>query len=59
MRGMLRDLHHDQEGTTTIFFENTFAIELSKNYVFRKRTKHIDGKYHFIREWISKCEIVL
>jgi len=58
MRRMLRDLHHDQEGTTIIFCDNTSAISLSKNYVFHKRTKHIDAKYHFIRELINNGEIV-
>eukprot|EP00253_Pinus_taeda_P012346 PITA_12346 len=48
MRRMLRDLCHDQEGTATIFDDNTSTIALSKNFVFHKRTKHIDAKYHFI-----------
>eukprot|EP00253_Pinus_taeda_P005203 PITA_05203 len=59
MKRMLRDLHHDQEGLTIIFYDNTSAIALSKNYVFHKRTKHIDAKYHFIRELINNDEIVL
>ena len=59
MRRMLRDLRHDQEGTTIIFCDNTQAIALSKNSVFQKRTKHIDAKYHFIRELINNDEIVL
>eukprot|EP00253_Pinus_taeda_P014297 PITA_14297 len=59
MRRMLRDLRHDQEGMTTIFCDNTSAIALSKNLVFHKRTKHIDVKYHFIRELINNDEIVL
>ena len=59
MRRMLRDLCQDQEGTTTIFHNNTFAIALSNNYVFHNRTKHIDAKYHFIRKLINNNEIVL
>lgn len=59
MRRMLRDLHHDQEVATTIFYDNTSVITLSKNYVFHKRTKHIDDKYHFIRELTNNDEIVL
>lgn len=56
---MLTDLRCDQEGVTTIFCNNTSAIALSKNSVFHKRTKHIDVKYHFIRELINNDEIVL
>jgi len=59
MRRMLRDLSHDQEGATTIFCDNTSAIALSKNSIFHKRTKHIDAKYHFIRDLINNDEIVL
>lgn len=59
MRRMLRDLHHNQEEMATIFCDNTSAIALSKNYVFHKRTNHIDAKYNFIREFINNDEIVL
>ena len=59
MRRILRDLRHDQEGVATIFCNNTSATALSKNSVFHKRTKHIDAKYHFIRELINNDEIVL
>ncbi len=30
--------------------DNQSAIKLIKNPVYHKRTKHIDVKYHFIRE---------
>eukprot|EP00253_Pinus_taeda_P026366 PITA_26366 len=59
MRWMLRDLRHDEEGTTTIFCNNTSAIAFLKNSVFHKRNKHIDAKYNFIRELINHDEIVL
>lgn len=59
MRRMLRDLCHDQEDVTTIFCDNTLAIALSRNFVFHKRTKHNDAKYHFIIELINNDEIVL
>ena len=44
---------------TMIFCDNSSAIALSKNSVFHKRTKHIDIKFHFIRELVSNGEIVL
>eukprot|EP00253_Pinus_taeda_P023959 PITA_23959 len=59
MRRMLSDFHHDQEGTATIFCDNTSAILFSKNFVFHKRTKHINSKYYLIRELINNGEIVL
>lgn len=43
----------------TVFCDNQSAIELSKNAVFHKRSKHIDIKYHFTRELVEHKEIVL
>ena len=35
------------------------AIQLAKNPVFHAKTKHIDVKYHFIREVIDDKQIQL
>ena len=59
MRRMLRSLCHEQVKDTTFYCDNSSAIALSKNSVFHKRTKHIDAKYHYIRELVSNREIVL
>ena len=42
-----------------IFRDNSSAIGLSKNSVFHKRTKHIDTRFHYIRELVSNGEIIL
>ncbi|GJT28628.1 hypothetical protein Tco_0908903, partial [Tanacetum coccineum] len=42
-----------------IFFDNTSAIAISNNPVLHSRTKHIDIKYHFIRDHILKGDIEL
>ena len=42
-----------------IYCDNSSAITLSKNYVFHKRTKHIDAKFHYIREIVNNGEIIL
>nr|GEX02178.1 hypothetical protein [Tanacetum cinerariifolium] len=34
----------------TVNYDNQGAIHLSRNHVFHKRTKHINVRYHFIRE---------
>eukprot|EP00253_Pinus_taeda_P008888 PITA_08888 len=59
LRRVIRDLCHEQEKGTTIYCDNSSAIALSKNSVFHKRTKHIDTKFHFIRELVNNGEIVL
>lgn len=46
-------------GNYNYFLHNTSVISLSKNYVFHKRIKHINAKYHFIKELINNDEIVL
>ncbi|GKE08039.1 hypothetical protein Tco_1411590 [Tanacetum coccineum] len=42
-----------------IFCDNTSAIAISNNPVFHSRTKHIDIRYHFIRDHILKGDIEL
>lgn len=59
MRRVLKDLKQEQEEATKIYCDNNSAIALSKNLVFHKRSKHIDTRYHFIRELISNGEIFL
>eukprot|EP00253_Pinus_taeda_P009234 PITA_09234 len=58
LRRVLRDLCHEQEKGTTIYCDNSSAIALPKNPIFHKRTKHIDTKFHFIRELVNNGEIV-
>nr|GEY09553.1 retrovirus-related Pol polyprotein from transposon TNT 1-94 [Tanacetum cinerariifolium] len=43
----------------SIFCDNTSAISISNNLVLHSRTKHIDIKYHFIRDHILKGDIEL
>ncbi|GKA44697.1 hypothetical protein Tco_0737493 [Tanacetum coccineum] len=42
-----------------IFCDNTSSIAISNNPVLHSRTKHIDIKYHFIRDHILKGDIEL
>eukprot|EP00253_Pinus_taeda_P014939 PITA_14939 len=59
LRRVLINLCHEQENGTTIYCDNSSAISLSRNSVFHKKTKHIDTKFHFIRELVNNGEIVL
>ena len=40
-----------------LFCDNMSAINISKNLVLHSRTKHIEIKYHFIREHVQKGTI--
>jgi len=42
-----------------VFCNNQSAMELSKNAVCHKRSKHIDISYHFTRELVEKKEITI
>nr|GFD06801.1 zinc finger, CCHC-type [Tanacetum cinerariifolium] len=40
-----------------LLVDNQSAIALMKNPVFHGRSKHIDTKYHFIRECVKRDQI--
>ena len=42
---------------TQIYEDNQGCIALAKNPVYQARTKHIDTKYHFVREAIQNGEV--
>ena len=42
-----------------IFSDNTSAIAISYNPVLHSRTKHIDVRYHFLRDHVMKDDIEL
>jgi len=38
------------QGETTVFCDSQSAIHLTKHQMYLERIKHIDVRYHFIRE---------
>ena len=42
-----------------IYCDNQSAIALTKNDTFHQRTKHIDIRYHFIRQHVRDCRIIV
>jgi len=57
LRRLLDGIGHPCDDETVIFVDNISAIKLVKNPEFHKRTKHIDVRYHFIREKIESREL--
>ncbi|GKB43220.1 retrotransposon protein, putative, ty1-copia subclass [Tanacetum coccineum] len=49
LRGLLKELGV-KLNTVAVNYDNQDAINLSRNYVFHERTKHINVRYYFIRE---------
>uniref|UniRef100_A0A803KS96 Uncharacterized protein n=1 Tax=Chenopodium quinoa TaxID=63459 RepID=A0A803KS96_CHEQI len=58
LRGLLDDLGFRQEGVQ-LSCDIQSAIHLEKNQVYHARTKHIDVRYHFIRDVVEKGDISL
>ncbi|KAL1189497.1 Retrovirus-related Pol polyprotein from transposon TNT 1-94 [Cardamine amara subsp. amara] len=52
LKGLLKDFGYEQK-SVEIFCDSQSAIALSKNNVHHERTKHVDVKYHKIREVIA------
>jgi len=52
-------MHQNQNTPTEIYCDNKSAIALSKNPVFHGRSKHIDIRFHKIRELIAEKEVVI
>ncbi|GJX65034.1 hypothetical protein Tco_0299377 [Tanacetum coccineum] len=53
------DIHYKMVPMVPIFCNNTSVIAISNNPVLHSRTKHIDIRYHFIRDHILKEDIKL
>ncbi|GJR52238.1 retrotransposon protein, putative, ty1-copia subclass [Tanacetum coccineum] len=49
LRGLLEELGVELN-TVAVNCDNQGAIHLSRNHIFHERTKHINVRYHFIRE---------
>ena len=47
------------EEATKIYYDSKSAIDIAKNPVSHNRTKHINIKYHFIKEAEANNEIKL
>ena len=56
LRRVFYGLNKMQQGSTTIYYDNTSVTALSKSSVLHQKSKHIDTRYHFIREVVSNGE---
>ena len=43
----------------TLYYDNTSAINISKNLVYHSRTKHINIRHHFIKDLVENKTVVL
>lgn len=59
LKRLMKSLGYDQDGPTVIFEDNQGAIKISENPTLHKRSKHIDIKFHFVREKVGTGEVKL
>ena len=59
MKSLIRELLNIKDVPTTLFMDNQSAICLVKNPVFHKRVKHIDIRFHYVRERYAAKEFSL
>ncbi|GJU66453.1 ribonuclease H-like domain, reverse transcriptase, RNA-dependent DNA polymerase [Tanacetum coccineum] len=59
LKRLLSKITDSNEEKITIYVDNKSAIALMKNPVFHGRSKHIDTKYHFIRECVEKEDLTV
>jgi len=50
MRRILEKLNHEQEGCTILMCDNSSTIKLLRNPIMHRRSKHIDVRFHFLRD---------
>jgi hypothetical protein len=56
---LLAELKGRKPATINLKIDSQSAIQLSKNPVFHDRSKHIDTRYHFIRDCIEENRVTL
>lgn len=54
LRRLIKDLNEKQDTTTIIYCDNKSTISITRNPTLHGRTKHIDTRYHFIRDLIRE-----
>ncbi len=57
LRRLMADICESAKGPTDLFEDNQGTIAMAKNPVSHSRTKHIDIKYHYVREAIQEKAI--
>ena len=45
------------QGNVVVHSDSQSAIHLCKNLMYHERTKHVDVRYHFVRELVANGDI--
>ena len=59
LKNLLKEFDHPQEESIIIYVDNKSAIKISENPVQHGRSKHIDMKYYFLRDYVKQKVVKL
>ena len=59
LRRLLTEVAKQKVPPVTLYVDNQSALDLMRNPVFHGRSKHIDIRYHFIRDCVEKGEVTV
>ena len=59
LRKLLSDLFDLQMDATCIHYDNRICVKLLENPVFHDKSKHIEIKYHYIRDMVQRGALKL
>jgi len=59
LRAILRGLGYEQVQTTEVWEDNAACIQISKNPVYCKFTRHIDVRRYYVRDLVQDRVMVL
>lgn len=59
LRRLLADLNEEQHGPTIVWEDNKSCLDFATLEKQNRRSKHIDTKYHYVRELVSSGEVAL
>lgn len=59
LRRLLTTLTGQDIPPAVLYVDNQSALDLMKNPVFHGRSKHIDIRFHFIRECVENGEVIV
>ena len=56
---LLKELGSNEGEATTLLVDNVSAINLAKNSIAHGRSKHIEMRFHYLRELVSEGKLRL
>lgn len=59
LKGLMEEILSESIGVVDILCDNSSTIKLSKNPVMHRRTKHIEVRFHYLRDLVNEGKVQL